>query len=874
MNSLFQPGLAWTRQGLMAWVLCLLALCLAAAPHAAAATAAGTVIGNQATASYVDATGTARNAASNLVQTTVSQVKNFALSASGAKTAAPGQTVYYPHTITNTGNGSDTYALTAPVASGTIAHTSLVYYIDANSDGVPDNFTAITSTGPLPAGGQFSFVVAGVVPSTAAATQTGLITVGASDTGSNSYTNADTTTVANSVINVTQALSSTSGAAGASVTVTLSYTNSGTLDATNLTLIDALPSGMTYVPNSGRWSGSGTTVLTDVSDGLSQGVDYSYTGASTTLKAIIPTVPVGTSGTLTFNVTIGTGLAPTTSANAGLTTNTATYTTTTQTVAANTNSVPYTVRQSAAVVFSGNAATSADSTPAVQASAGQGATLTFLNYVWNTGNGSDTFNLAPPTINTFPDGTRFAMFRSDGVTSVLDSNGDGVPDTGPLASGASFAVVIKVYLPLNAPTGAGPYTLRLSASSVFDPTRSDSVDNALSTIVVNSVDLTNGAALGAGGVLGTGPGTAAAIVTNSVTPNSTAATQTRFALWVNNTSPVADSYSLSVTSALPTGWSVSFAADCTIGAAAITSTGTIAAAGNQAVCAVVNVPATNTGNAPVGNVSFTFKAQSAVNNSTFDSIVDQVTVLALHSLSLTPNGTQQTFPGGAVTYTHKLSNNGNGSESVTFPGFLTDSQAAAGWTSVLYIDTGDNVLVIGTDTLVNGATSHDLAANASVTLFVRVFAPGSATSTSPADVSTLTATYSGATATASDSTTVTDGLLLLKEQQASDCTATPSGTYSNAAIAAGAATAPGKCIAYRITATNTTASTINTVVVSDIVPANTTLYLDCGAPAQTGGSSVGGSATTAGSTGNVTATAATLASGASFQLTFCARINP
>ena len=63
----------------------------------------------------------------------------------------------------------------------------------------------------------------------------------------------------------------------------------------------------------------------------------------------------------------------------------------------------------------------------------------------------------------------------------------------------------------------------------------------------------------------------------------------------------------------------------------------------------------------------------------------------------------------------------------------------------------------------------------------------------------------------------------------------------------------------------------STVIVSDNVPANTTLYTTpggCGVPAQTGGSSVGGT------TAIVTATAATLASGASFQLTFCVTINP
>src|SRR3954470_3251685 len=121
------------------WAFAMLVLCAGAmfslaSGTAYAAPAAGTVIGNQATATYLDASSTSRLATSNPVQTTVSQVKSFTLTANGARTAAPGQTVYYPHTITNTGNGSDTYTLTAPTSStftpntiGSQSHVGLQY---------------------------------------------------------------------------------------------------------------------------------------------------------------------------------------------------------------------------------------------------------------------------------------------------------------------------------------------------------------------------------------------------------------------------------------------------------------------------------------------------------------------------------------------------------------------------------------------------------------------------------------------------------------------------------------------------------------------------------------------------------------------------
>ena len=131
---------------------------------------AGTSIGNQASASYSDATGNAQTpVTSNTVTTTVAQVASFTLTADQTKTAAPGTQVYFPHTLTNTGNGTDTFDLSvANLAGGTFDFTSVAIYIDANGDGVPDNAVSLTSTGALAANGVFKFVAVGVVPGAAA----------------------------------------------------------------------------------------------------------------------------------------------------------------------------------------------------------------------------------------------------------------------------------------------------------------------------------------------------------------------------------------------------------------------------------------------------------------------------------------------------------------------------------------------------------------------------------------------------------------------------------------------------------------------------------------------------------------------------------
>ena len=392
------------------------------------------------------------------MQTTVSQVKSFTLTADGAKTAAPGQTVYYPHTITNTGNGTDTYALNTPVAvvaGGEFLHSGLAYYIDANGDGVPDNFTPVTSSGPIPAGTQYKFVVGGVVPAAATTSQIGRITISATDTGTNTFSNTDTTTAANSVINVTKSLSTTSGPSPSAglITVTLSYTNSGTVAANNVTLTDVLPSGLVYSPNSGRWSVSGATALNDAAGGDPVGINYAFSGS--TVTATITSVAAGVSGAVTFQVSVPTGLPPTNAGNAANTTNTATFSTTTQT-SSNTNSVTYTVLQTAAVSATG----------ATVASAGQGATVSFTNSVTNNGNGADSFDITFPVPgaagNNFPIGTTFALYAIDGVTTLLDTNGNGTPDSGPVAAGGTFNYVLKATLPAGA-TG-GPFSVTTTAT--------------------------------------------------------------------------------------------------------------------------------------------------------------------------------------------------------------------------------------------------------------------------------------------------------------------------------------------------------------------------------------------------------------------------
>jgi len=163
---------------------------------------------------------------------------------------------------------------------------------------------------------------------------------------------------------------------------------------------------------------------------------------------------------------------------------------------------------------------------------------------------------------------------------------------------------------------------------------------------------------------------------------------------------------------------------------------------------------TTSGQAAPATYNLDFTATSALNGTVSDVKRDAVTVSAVNNVTLTPNNTQQTFPGGSVVYTHVATNLGNTAETISFAaGFLTDSRAGQGWTSLAYVDgNGNGVFDPGVDDVpanaISTATTIALGVNASRTIFVRVFAPGSAVGADPANVTTITARYNAGASSA------------------------------------------------------------------------------------------------------------------------------
>jgi trimeric autotransporter adhesin len=872
------PGkepLYWAR-----WLMCLmvaLALALASTAALSVPPAAGTSIGNQASASYTDGSGAARTVTSNTVNTIVQQVASLTLTANGAKTASVGSTVYYPHVLTNTGNGSDTYTLGAVNAGGSVFNmTGVTIYAD-NGSGLPTG-PAITSTGPLAAGSTFKFIVAATVPGTATSGQTNSLTV----TGTSVFnalqtlTNTDVTTVtANAVVTVTKAVSVGSGLPGTGpYTYTLTYTNTGNSTATAVKLTDTVPVGMTMVANSGLWSVTGATALTNATatyGTLPNQITYDF-GVTTAgvVTATLSNVAPGQSGFVSFKVNVNSGVAPGAINNtAGLSYNDGSGATITGT----SNTVPFNVLQVANVTLT---------PPAAVASANPGSTVPFANTVTNTGNGTDTFNMSL-SAGSFPVGTSFVLYKSDGVTPLIDTNSDGIPDTGPLAAGASYIVIVKAVLPASA-AGTGPFTVNKTAKSVFDNTKSAVGADTLTAIAPATMDVTNNAPIGGGGVVGVGAGPEA---TAQVTKTTNPGTTTTITVVANNTGPIADSYNLDASTSstlasitLPAGWTVVFKADggagnCSTTGATITNTGTVNAGASSTVCAVVSVPAGFT----AGTTDLYFRAQSPSTGAK-DTIHDAVTVNAVRALSLTPNNTGQVFPGGSTVYTHSLTNNGNvveGNGTVSTITF-TDVDSQAGWTSILYYDANGNGVLDASDPVIpatglQGVLATGLASGQTITVFNKVTAPSGVTA-GVVDTTTLTATTANGSytstvpvpAVATDSTTVISGNVTLVKTQAlnASCSGLP-GAYSTANITTGAI--PGACIDYQITVQNVGAANATGVTVSDTTPAYTLLNT---VPATTLGTIT--TTPSVGAAGTITATIGTLLPSQTAIVTFRVKI--
>jgi trimeric autotransporter adhesin len=851
------------------------------------------------------------------------------------KSAGAGATVYSPYTITNNGNGADdfTFNVTGTIAAANF--TKIALYED-DGTGQPASttplcsFTTGTSCSTAPtktvaAGATYKFLVAYTLPATATMGSWGssnaskaTVTVSPAkpaigyaqyDGSTNtSATEARTDTITlttdaafsvgkaikapavavptgfsalltNSGSTITTWPVNTSGLASTGslsqyTTFTLAYANNGAAQR-NLYIQDTLPSGFTYVTGTAVSSCSGGTALEETQANIvtcnGGTIDFKQSGQS--VKALIPNVQAGASGTLSFVVKIAT----TATVGVGSTTNTADFTptgaltsgnadATTVALTANTstlsttNSAAYTVMANRGVVMgpsSATAITAKDGTAGTPNSSSDTATISSMAAgsskmvevdVFNTGTADDTFNISISSAGNFPTGTVFTWFNSDKLTPLLDTNSDGTVDTGVVAATATKKLYVQVSLPsTTALSATANYAATALAQSVNDTTQKDATSVAVTAVNGGLVDLTNTATYPASLVAGDwGPGPGTSPVYEVKTPSVVAGTVAQIPLYITNNDGASTTYTLaagsnSAMSPLPAGWSVKFS-DSVCSSAVSGPTLTVNAnTTSPVIYACVTTPTNETTRTQAIYIQVTSSADSAIKDTLYDAV--SVTSQTGYAMQLVANGTGTVTKGNSVLYSHTLTNTGANTCGAT-TGYLKvdvaldNTSTANGWTSAVYLDDNKNGVLDSGDTAITDGKlfTQGLSSGSQVLFLVRLYAPGGANA---GDVATATVTVkdvdsTGATVrsspsgcgqqTVTDSTTVTSGNFQVVKSHATQAysgSACPAatGSYTQAAQVA----KPGDCVYYQVVATNIGATPQSNVSISDAAPNYTTL---------------------------------------------------
>jgi autotransporter-associated beta strand protein len=272
---------------------------------------AGSIISSQASATYYSSDGKLQPPIqSNEVSTTVQQVGAFNVVTEGNKSAGAGGSVAVTHSITNTGNGSDSFTIEVRDNPAELNEfVSIDVFADINADGQADNSTSLLVGGPALAGmtrtsqaitiaekQSYSYVVVYSVPPSATMPwmNSGLVKVTATNTGigyaQQSQEQKDTinlTTAAAFNVRLTHGAPAVAAAGGGSWGATPSSGERGTVTTYTLTsgAIDNVKSVEVEADASMRFKRSNSYTFAKVISGAGKveqaGASLNLTGANT-----------------------------------------------------------------------------------------------------------------------------------------------------------------------------------------------------------------------------------------------------------------------------------------------------------------------------------------------------------------------------------------------------------------------------------------------------------------------------------------------------------------------------------------------------------------------------------------------------------------
>ena len=610
------------------------------------ATIAGTEIRNLATVSYEDSAGNSFTAQSNEAIVTVAQVYSASINSTDTSVAAsPGQPVDISYTLENTGNGPDTYDLSAIdgiVGGDDIDADSIVIFADLNNNGQADAGEPAITDLTLTAGEIASIVVRAEVPSDAlAGEELGVTLTAQAQEGTGSAVAASVSDLTanqgpdgldgtvESLITVTgdavvvATKNSVHNSAAAQIDYTITIQNNGNADALNVVLQDAIPANTNFVAGSAVASGlitSNSDILpalgVGVLDETADGIDYNNDGDTLdTLDGLTATdavLPANATVTVSYTVSYDPALV-----SGGTVISNIAYITAdvdgdgVADAPISTNQVNDTIGNIALVTITDTAEnTGGDSINdgqdddaandvqlVDQASAGE--RVIFRNLVANNGNADDILELSISN-TSFPAGTVFTFSNEDDTVQLGDSNGAFGVDAGQIPVGSSETITVIAQLPASI-NGPGNYDAVVTVTSANDTGITDTVTVRLGNIVESTIDIHNAS----GGVLGTdenpiGTPDYSAVSTIAADVN----TSVNIPLFIDNDGNAGNAFQLaaggvfdSATSAvnnLPSGWNVEFFLSDSNGnptGAPVTATPVIAGQSTDfEIIAVVSIP--------------------------------------------------------------------------------------------------------------------------------------------------------------------------------------------------------------------------------------------------------------------------------------------
>jgi len=296
------------------WLAAAVLLAFSATTTFASGTPAGTVITSRVKVTYTDISGvTADSAFSNFVSVTVAQVAavNVTPPNGAVTTSSDSVNADYALTVTNSGNGTDKFALSKISSKG----WTVLFYKDLNGNGLLDAAElaagAIAATDSVKEDSTFKIIARVVVPRNSALNnQIDTTTATATSQFSNSKSAGSILMTSVHTVNFSNignglTVDNATPAPGQNVTYTFTFTNNGSVPATGVSLSDLL-TGFTFVSatsSQGSFNSTANPVLWSIGT-VNVGASVSVT--------ITLNVPLSTtSGTVLNNIVSATYTAGT-----------------------------------------------------------------------------------------------------------------------------------------------------------------------------------------------------------------------------------------------------------------------------------------------------------------------------------------------------------------------------------------------------------------------------------------------------------------------------------------------------------------------------------------------------------------------------------